>query len=61
MVIVFRRKNHVAAFLTIPKNIAAPQVALISVTQEKIITPKENPSSEIVPYKYEFMSLNLGG
>ena len=61
LVIVIRKQNHVVAFVTLPKNICTPFVALISVTQEKIIVSKENLSNDTIPFKYDFLSLQLGG
>lgn len=60
-VIVIRKKNHVIAFVTLPKNICLPCVIMLSVTQEKIFGPKENLSNDTVPFKYDFQSLQLGG
>ena len=60
-VIVIRKKNHVVAFVTLPKNISIPCVVMISVTQEKTIVSKENLSNDTVPFKYDFLTLQLGG
>lgn len=61
IIAIIRRKNHIVAFLTLPKQIATPCTILISVTQEKIFRPLENLKNDILPYKYEYTSLCLGG